>query len=88
MVYNDAWAHDLVSQRQKLDWLAQGAEDGRREGGVAVVRGALDDFRPLPFMNGELISLPDCFDFRLSGLQTKRDQFVYGFSEDELSERI
>jgi hypothetical protein len=48
----------------------------------------LDDFRPAPFFNGELISLIECFTFRLSGIQTKRDDFVYASTISALTERI
>jgi hypothetical protein len=86
--YNDSWAHDRLSRRAKFDWLLEGEEAGRLQGGVAVERELLDDMRPLPFLNGELVNVVDCFEFRRSGLQTKRDDFVYSTSREALAERI
>ena len=48
----------------------------------------MDDMRPEPFLNGELISLRECFSFYHSGLQTKRDGFVYDAQAARLSDRI
>lgn len=73
VVYNDTWAHNLVSKDAKLDWLNRGADEGRRDNGVPVERENLDDFRPLPFMNGELISLRDAFRFTKSGMKSGND---------------
>lgn len=86
--YLDTWAEGLFSRRQKLDWLSDGAESGSRPGAVAVVRGFLDDMRPSPFLNGEWLSMSTCFAFRLSGVQTKRDHFVYSPVRDQLLERL
>ena len=46
------------------------------------------DFRPHPFLNGSLLSINDCFTFKRSGLQTKRDEFVYSASKTVLTKRI
>lgn len=88
MTYNDAWAHQLTARRDKLNWLEHGAEQGRRKGGVVVDRDALDDMRPKPFLNGDLIGLPECFNFKYSGQETKRDHVVYGVSQQDLLNRI
>ena len=53
-----------------------------------VDREDLADMRPRPFLNGDLLSLKDCFGFRRSGVQTKRDDFVYATTRDMLSRRI
>ncbi|MGI8841687.1 MAG: type ISP restriction/modification enzyme [Caulobacteraceae bacterium] len=71
--YNDAWAHDLLSRQAKFDWLAGGADAGELAGAVAVERDWLDDFRPRPFSNGELISLRDAFVFTKSGMKSGGD---------------
>lgn len=86
--YNDVWAHNLTSKNDKLNWLLRGAGVGRCDGDVEVVRGSLDDMRPRPFLNGELIALSDCFMFKSSGLESKRDDVVYGFSPIDLERRI
>ncbi len=70
--YNDSWAHARLSRLAKFDWLEEGSGAGELPGAVPVDRGPLDDMRPTPFLNGALLSVPECFVFRLSGLQTKR----------------
>jgi hypothetical protein len=86
--YNDTWTHNLVRREDKLGWLEQGADNGRREGDVPLEREALEDMRPLPFLNGELVGLSGCFLFGGSGLQSKRDHFVYAADREELVRRI
>jgi hypothetical protein len=86
--YNDAWAHDFLSRRDKFEWLVDGEDDGALYGEVTVERGPLEDFRPTPFFNGELISVQECFAFGRSGLQSKRDEFVYDTSRVRLATRI
>lgn len=75
--YQDSWAEGLFSRRAKFDWLLSRADSGTQSNPIAVVRGLLDDMRPMPFQNGEWISLASCFEFQRSGVQTKRDQFIY-----------
>ena len=86
--YNDSWAQGHFSRAAKLQWLAEGTDAGALPGGAAVVRGPLEDMRPTPFQNGEWLSLRECFTFALSGVQTKRDDFVYSVSRDSLTQRI
>lgn len=88
ITYNDVWARGLTGRRAKLGWLTEGAESGRRDGGVSVARPALDDMRPRPFLNGDLIGLTECFSFKSSGLESKRDHVVYGFNPADLRSRI
>jgi predicted helicase len=75
--YNDSWTEGFFSRRAKFDWLSGGINAGTLPNSVAVERGILDDMRPMPFLNGDLISLVEGFTFYRSGLQTKRDGFVY-----------
>ena len=86
--YHDSWTEGLFTRRAKLDWLVNGADLGTLPNAVAVERNLLDDMRPMPFLNGELISLPECFNFYRSGLQTKRDGLVYDIQIARLSDRI
>lgn len=86
--YNDAWMHERMSRKAKLDWMVANAAAGSIPDMLAVKRGLLDDMRPTPFMNGDLLSLADCFGVKSSGLESKRDHIVYGFSEDDLKKRI
>ncbi len=86
--YQDTWTEGLFSRRAKLDWLASRADVGTQSNAVIVARSVLEDMRPTPFLNGELINLRECFAYCRSGLQTKRDEFVYDASIDRLSNRI
>jgi predicted helicase len=86
--YIDSWAEGLFSRDAKLNWLIAGSETGTRPGAVDVERNLLDDMKPESFQNGEWPSLSSCFAFKRSGLQTKRDDFIYSFSHTALQERI
>jgi len=86
--YVDGWAEGLFARDPKLKWLLAGSETGTRPGAVLVDRGRLDPFKPKPFQEVEWASLPQCFIFSRSGLQTKRDDFVYAFSRTAMQERI
>jgi hypothetical protein len=88
ITYNDTWEHDLFAREAKLEWLAGGAERGTEPRAVAVERGLLDDFKPMPFGLQGWSSLADSFDFYSSGVQTKRDAFVYDVSKERLIDRI
>ena len=71
--YLDSWAEGCFARSAKLDWLARGAGDGRLANAVEVARGALEDFRPRPFGNGEWPSLTECFTFHKSGMKSGND---------------
>ncbi len=86
--YQDSWTQALFSRRAKLDWLVSRADTGTQSNAVAVARGVLDDMRPTPFLNGDLINLRECFTFYRSGPQTKRDDLAYDPSIARLSDRI
>jgi hypothetical protein len=68
--------------------MLEGETEGALPGAVLVDRGLLDDMRPVPFLNGELLSLGECFDFRSPGVQTKRNSFTYDPSRERLVDRI
>ena len=82
--YYDCWSDGLFERRAKFDWLVGQTEAGFPSNAVAVRRGLLEDMRPKPFLNGDLVSLSECFAFRRSGIQTKRDHFVYSPIRDAL----
>jgi len=86
--YQDSWTEGLFSRRAKLDWLVSRAETGTQSNPIAVERGLLDDMRPMPFQNGEWISLSSCFVFRRSGVQTKRDHFIYSPARAFLTRKL
>lgn len=85
--YIDAWEQERASRKSKLAWMLEGEAEGVLPGAVLVDRGLLDDMRPAPFLNGELLSIADCFAYTRGGMQTKRDDF-YAFSDTQLTERI
>ncbi len=86
--YIDSWAEDLFARAAKLAWLKAGEETGTRPGAVEVVRGLLDDMKPEPFQREAWPSIDWCFAFKRSGIQTKRDDFVYAFAKEALASRI
>lgn len=86
--YIDSWAEGLFARDSKFVWLKAGEETGTRPGAVEVAREPLDDMKPEPFQNGEWPGLSNCFTFKRSGVQTKRDDFIYSFSHNALRERI
>jgi predicted helicase len=88
ITYTDTWAEGLFSRSAKLNWLLGGGDAGTRPGAVQVDRGRLEPFRPRPFQTVGWAALPTCFVFCRSGLQSKRDEFVYAFSRAALSDRI
>ena len=88
VTYLDSWTEGLFRRRAKFDWLRAGAEAGALPNSVVVERDLLDDMRPRPFLNGDLINLNECFEFYRSGIQTKRDHFVYSPDQRILADRI
>lgn len=86
--YQDSWEGGLFSRRAKLDWLVERAETGTQTNSVAVVRSLLDDMRPMPFQNGVLVNLRECFAFASSGLESKRDHVVYAVSRQNLTQQV
>ena len=88
VTYADAWEQAKVSRRDKLRWMEEGAEAGAVAGGEAVERGALEDMRPRPFFNGELLSIAECFELASSGIETTRDHLAYGLSESDLKSKL
>lgn len=86
--YGDVWAEQLFSRDTKLQRLAEGSGEGLFHSAVTVDRAELDAFRPRPFDDGNLLSLSDTFKFASSGLQTKRDKFLYAFDKTALLERL
>jgi len=88
VTYVDAWQEGLFGRKAKLDWLVGGSEAGELPNAVAINRAELEDWRPAPFQNGEWLSIREIFSFSLSGLQTKRDHFVYSPDREILAERV
>ena len=71
--YKDAWEREIVSRDGKLGWLSQAADVGAIAEMVHVARDWLDDFRPKPFQNGQLLGLNECFEFFKSGMKSGND---------------
>ena len=85
--YHDAWDDELFRRSDKLEWLVANAPAGDVGSWVGVERSLLDDFRPVPFQNGDWLSLRDCFIFASSGLESKRDHIVYGPTAEDLASK-
>lgn len=88
ITYNDVWEHELFAREAKLDWLEAGAETGAQSGAILIDRGPLNDFKPVPFGVQRWASLADCFLFKSSGMQTKRDGFLYSIERAALISRL
>lgn len=87
--YADCWERELQARRQKLVALDRAATDGDGFESVFVDRGLLDNFRPISFSrHGQWVGLDDASEFKSSGLQSKRDHFVYAVGADKLLERL
>ncbi len=71
--YLDAWTEGFFPRRAKLEWLMGGADAGTQPNTLAVERDLLDDMRPMPFLNGEWVRLPDAFVFSKSGMKSGND---------------
>jgi hypothetical protein len=86
--YHDSWDDKLFRRNDKLGWLVANSPTGDVGGWVGVEQNLLYDFRPEPFQNGDWLSIREAFSFSLSGMQTKRDHFVYSTDKNVLSDRI
>jgi hypothetical protein len=86
--YLDCWEEELFSRRAKLDWLAGGAENGELPNVVSVVREPLDDFRPVPFQNGEWLSIREAFLFSKSGMKSGDDPIFVQVNRAQLQANI
>ena len=88
VTYADAWEQAKVSRRDKLRWMQDAAEAGAVAGGEPVERGALEDMRPRPFLNGELLSVVECFGFTKSGMKSGNDDRFIAFQSNRLRQQI
>ncbi|HVQ07886.1 MAG TPA: type ISP restriction/modification enzyme [Allosphingosinicella sp.] len=88
VTYTDTWEEGLFPREAKLQWLQAGARAGTRPGGVPVNRAPLDPLRPPAFGSVNWPPLSAIFGFFLSGLQTKRDHFIYAVVKPRLIERL
>lgn len=78
----------LFSKPAKEAFLERVARGAASLSFVRVERGGLDDFLPEPFADVAAVSIAEAFRFRSSGTQTKRDEFVYGFTAAEVGCRV
>lgn len=83
--YADSWNEGRLSRRAKLDWLAAQSVNGIVPDMISVDRTRLDDMRPTAFQDSIWPSLNEAFLFSSSGLESKRDHVVYGFSRESLA---
>ncbi len=88
VTYHDVWGEGIFARQPKLQWLSAGAESGNLPGAIEIDRGRLEPFKPLPFQQAAWPQLSSCFSFYRSGIQTKRDEFVYAIRAAALESRI
>ncbi|MCH7540612.1 MAG: N-6 DNA methylase [Proteobacteria bacterium] len=86
--YADVWEHGAFDRSEKLALLAAATADPRRIRFVKVTRSGLDDFRPEAFAAERWMSLSAVFDKNPLGIQTKRDELVYGVCKEDLTKKI
>lgn len=86
--YADAWRHGHVTTRAKLEWLAAAEADPAAITFAEGVGADLDDFVPKGFAGLDWPRLDECFGFRSSGMETKRDAFVYAHAAGALEQRV
>lgn len=86
--YSDTWEHELFARDSKLQWLEQAAEVGSFKGGIVVEGSELESLRPPPFGAYSWPAMHELFSFSLSGLQTKRDSFLYSTDKQSLLSRL
>ena len=88
ITYLDCWDEELFSRRAKLAWLESGAENGVLPNRVIVDRASLDDFRPVPFQNGEWLSIRDVFVFSKSGMKSGADPVFVAVTAEMLPAQV
>jgi len=86
--YADAWRHGAFTEAQKLAWVEQAKARPDAVSFVRIEGMGLTDFVPAGFQGLDWPTLPEVFLFRNSGVQTKRDAFVYAHSTQQLRARI
>lgn len=84
----DVWHHGAFTAAAKLALLSEAEAKPGRLTYAPIERGRLDDFAPVPFAGQEWVSLRDAFAFGSSGIETKRDDFVYAHSPTSLGDRL
>lgn len=78
----------VFSAADKLAWLERHTADPSRAFGDRIERAGLDDFMPIPFSGLDWVSLAAAFRTKSSGIESKRDAFVYAFADRTLNERV
>ncbi len=86
--YSDSWEKGALSQKAKLSWLTDGAQQGRIDAFVTVNRGLLDDMRPPPFENSAWPDLPSIFSFNKSGVKTGKNSIFTAFDAATLKRNV
>ena len=86
--YADIWKHNAFSEGEKLAVLEQATIEHSSLNFVSIDASGLQDFIPPPFAGLDWPSICEVFLFRSSGVETKRDDFVYGLSPAILALRL
>lgn len=71
--YFDSWSDKLYRRAAKTGWLTAHAENGSADEWITIERPLLENFRPVPFQNGEWLSIREAFSFSKSGMKSGND---------------
>ncbi|GAN77463.1 type ISP restriction/modification enzyme [Acidisphaera rubrifaciens] len=85
--YADVWRVGAFTARAKCQFLETAISCPDKIDFVEVDRSDLDDFAPIPFAGLDWPDISAGFAFKHSGVQTKRDEFAYGFNSSGLLAR-
>jgi hypothetical protein len=86
--YRDSWDAQKYRMRSKLSWLSGHAAVGNVGDWDSVRRDALDDFRPVPFCNGEWLSIRQAFAFSKSGMKSGKDEVFVAADRTRLQRQL
>lgn len=86
--YVDAWEQGRASRKSKLAWMLVGEPNGKLLGAVDVDRDVLDDMRPAPFLNGQLLSIREAFSFTKSGMKSGNDDVFVALTRTNLVSQV
>lgn len=88
VTYADSWNEHHFTRRSKLDVLEAAAVAGRFDGGAAIDRGEMDDFKQVPFKTQLWPSINNVFSFTKSGVKTGRNLTFVSLSKEQLKHNI
>lgn len=86
--YADIWRHGAFTAAEKLALLGRAADAADGLSFCDIKATALQDFVPVGFRGMNWPSLGEIFEYRCSGIQTKRDSFAYALIPAALAQRL